>query len=225
MATAEIIKANSRYQKWEEKAFSELDTALHNILSGDVVLQKAGIKKMLSYSTQELGGRSLPVREWFLNHKNREQCFGSIKMDMPAKLISDLFRCFHFVCERLIDHSVMWADFPSTQETIDYKDRLHQTVLQFTTHPSADVRVDVAYCLALLGDTHAWDIYTNTVQKKSSCCAWLRAAIKRYSAQSITDSQKQKLKSVLLTIENKSNNPSVKRNARLVIDIIEEATL
>ena len=202
------------------KSISELSVALINLQSDDLSVQKTGLKKMLSYATQELGGRSLPVREWFLNIKNSDKYFATADWNMSPKILSGLFRCFHFICERMIDHPVMWSDFPKTHEVDEYKGRLRQLALQYMEHPASDVRADVAYCLALLGDGLAWDLYMNIIQKKPSYCGWLEIALTRYGKFSLSGVQKKNLEAVLITVENKSKNSSVKRQARSIIALI-----
>lgn len=221
MSKADEIRQDKRYPRWEEKAHKKLIPALDSLYSDDEAVQKKAIKVLLSQATQELGWLCLPVREWFTDPRNRQRCFNRLSVNMSSKMLSDLLRCFHFVCERMIDHN-MWGDMILSDADRHYKLELHKLALQYMDHASTDVRADAAYILAMAGDMAAWDMYVKILHKKASYCGWMRMAYARYGRQSVTETQKQQLGDAAACVLDKSRNPSVRREANLILTLLKD---
>jgi hypothetical protein len=208
-----------RYRKIECDTRSELDNALENLHSTDVSLRKQGAKRLSWNSRKELGWNCYPVRVWFLDRSNKEELFRCIESEPDVKIQSDLLRTLHFSYERYMLFW-MWKKVVTETELQSYSSDLILLAEKFIENKSPDIRLEVAYILAMLEDGRAWDIYDDLLQKRASVAYWVRFAGEQYAEKSINRVQIEKLTATLGVISESTKNSSVIKDSKKAIELL-----
>ncbi len=210
-----------RYPKIEQDTHTELNNALENLSSENILSRKRGAKRLSWNSRKELGWNCYPVRLWFLNQHNKERLYRCIKSETDIKLQRDLLHTLLFFYERYMSHR-FWDDIGPATERKAYQSELLSFLEGFIENQSSDIRAETAYILAMLEDNRAWDILNEVVQKKAGEIGWTVHICETYAGKSMSRLQSEKMIETLRAISKKTKNQSVKKKAERGMQFCEE---
>ena len=200
------LQASPRYKKREAQLWSKLDMALTGLNAEKLPDRMTAMRSLRSESVRELGLLRYPVRQWFVARCGA--LVSHIRAELDTALTAELLRTTVFLWDRYITHP-LWAECHGDGAEAIVRPVLAELTDDLADAPAAAIREKIASLMAKLGDTRAWDIYGDTLPKRTAEMSWLFINVIN-CGDSITAEQAERLITVLEKIILKTRNPSTK---------------
>jgi len=203
------------YTRFKHESLTELNTALNNLKSADVVMRLTGAKRLSYFSRMELGTGSLCIREWFLSKNTRTELSNICTIEVNDKVLQHFLIALYYIYDRYIVYTMceMWLPdgFFMLEDVKEDELSYIQWILPIVEachRPTVAIFVKevLARIFAMCRDNRAWDIYIEILPKKSAYCDWGQSICNKYAKHSITESQKVILLQILDRILSKREN-------------------